>query len=425
MQNFVAPVLQKVRVAVIGVGGRGSAAVERLCHVPGVQVTALCELVEEKAAARQRWMEENGYGKPTLFIGPEAYKRMCDAGICDAIHINTNWTSHAMIALYAMNAGVHAMVEVPGCRTIDEAWELVETAEKRRVNCTLLANCCYGEDEMTLIQMARRQVFDELYHAEGCYLHETRCTPMGQGFLGPDKIFHSLQVLAEHTGAQYPLHALGPVSLALGINRGDQFDYLVSMGSKPYAWHEFARRKFGDDAPVAKVKFAANDFNSTLIHTKVGRTILIRQCNNAPMPYTRVNSLYGFKGTVSTNPLKVSLEETLDTGAGSWMEEEAARTKYGHQLWSLAGEIARKIGGHGGQDYMMDLRWTYCLRNGIPFDTNVYDLAAWSSIIELSERSVRNRSQTLDIPDFTRGAWKTNAPLDDWYTDPSKMGWDE
>lgn len=417
MHGFVAPKLDTIRVAVIGLGGRGTSAAQRLCDVPGVKVTALCELIEERAVAQKNWMVDRGFGDPKIFIGPEAYKELSDSGICDVVHINTPWITHAYIAIYAMKAGVHTMVEVPGCRTIDEAWEMVETAEKMRVHCMLLANCCYDEEAMLMRNMARKRVFDELYHAEGCYLHETRCTWYGQGFLGPDSMFPSLEALVDHTGASYPLHAVGPVSLSLDINRGDAFDYLVSMGSKPYGWHELARRVYGDEAPVSQVQFDSNDFNSMLINTKKGKTILIRQCNNTPMPYERQYKLYGFNGTITACPLRISLEKQINTGAGSWMNEDELaliRSEYGAKLWQQAGEISRQRGGHGGMDYLMDLRWSYCLRNGLPLDTSVYDLAAWSCLIELSEKSVRNRSKSLDIPDFTRGQWQTNQPEPEW-----------
>ncbi|MBP5322754.1 MAG: Gfo/Idh/MocA family oxidoreductase [Bacteroidaceae bacterium] len=419
MHGFVAPKLDTIRVAVIGVGGRGSDAVQRLCAVPGVKVTALCELVEAKAAAQKNWMEQKGYGLPKLFIGPEAYKELSDSGICDVVHINTTWITHAPIAIYAMKAGLHTMVEVPGCRTVDEAWEMVEASEKSRVHCMLLANCCYDEQAILMRNMARKKVFDELYHAEGCYLHETRCTWGGQSYLTAETMFPSMEALIDHTGASYPLHAVGPVSLALNINRGDCFDYLVSMGSKGFGWQEFARRVYGDDAPVAKIHIEANDFNSMLISTKNGKTILIRQCNNCPMPYSRQYTLYGFKGTITANPLQIALEKEINTGA-KWMNEDelaVIRSEYGAKLWQQAGEIARKKGGHGGMDYLMDLRWTYCLRNGLPLDTTVYDLAAWSSLIELSEKSVRNRSQAQTIPDFTRGLWKTTEPCNEWIID--------
>ena len=100
--GFVAPKLERIRVAVIGTGGRGGSAVHRLCRVPGVEVVALCELDEAKAKRHQQLMKKNGFKEPQLFIGPEAYKRLCESGLVDAVHINTNWTSHAEIALYSL-----------------------------------------------------------------------------------------------------------------------------------------------------------------------------------------------------------------------------------------------------------------------------------------------------------------------------------
>ena len=66
-------------------------------------------------------------------------------------------------------------------------------------------------------------------------------------------------------------------------------------------------------------------------------------------------------------------------------------------------ETAKKIGAHGGMDYIMDYRLIYCLRNGLPLDQDVYDAAEWSAIIELSKKSVQKGSKPIPIPDFTRG----------------------
>jgi hypothetical protein len=52
-----------------------------------------------------------------------------------------------------------------------------------------------------------------------------------------------------------------------------------------------------------------------------------------------------------------------------------------------------------------------CLRQGQPTDMNVYDAAALSAVIDASVRSVRKKAAPVDIPDFTRGRWKTLPPL--------------
>jgi hypothetical protein len=103
----------------------------------------------------------------------------------------------------------------------------------------------------------------------------------------------------------------------------------------------------------------------------------------------------------------------LEPNAHSFLrpdELKALLTKYEHPLSRQIGEKAKKVGGHGGMDFIMDYRLIYCLHNGLPLDQDVYDAAAWSSIVHLSEKSVQNKSQSIDVPDFTRGAWKEAEP---------------
>ena len=78
---------------------------------------------------------------------------------------------------------------------------------------------------------------------------------------------------------------------------------------------------------------------------------------------------------------------------------------YEHPITKEVGEKARKVGGHGGMDFIMDYRLIYCLRNGLPLDQDVYDAAEWSCLTELTETSVKNGGAPVEIPDFTRGAW--------------------
>jgi hypothetical protein len=91
-------------------------------------------------------------------------------------------------------------------------------------------------------------------------------------------------------------------------------------------------------------------------------------------------------------------------------EMDILSDEYTPEIVKRVGEMARKVGGHGGMDFIMDWRMIDCLRNGLPLDQNVYDGALWSSIAPLSEWSVANRSQSIDVPDFTGGSWKTNEP---------------
>ena len=87
------------------------------------------------------------------------------------------------------------------------------------------------------------------------------------------------------------------------------------------------------------------------------------------------------------------------------------QNNFDHPLWLQMGDEAKRNGGHGGMDFLMLWRMVYCLRNGQPLDQDVYDAAAWSVITPLSAASVSDRSNSKDIPDFTRGVWKTAKPL--------------
>ena len=56
-------------------------------------------------------------------------------------------------------------------------------------------------------------------------------------------------------------------------------------------------------------------------------------------------------------------------------------------------------------DFIMDYRLFYCLHYGLPLDQDVYDAAEWSSLVELTEVSIKHGSMPVVMPDFTRGEW--------------------
>jgi hypothetical protein len=237
----------------------------------------------------------------------------------------------------------------------------------------------------------------------------------------------------EHCGNAYPTHGIGSIAQILGVNRGDRFDYLVSLESDPSHLATYAAAHFPPDSWKNKVKPVMGDVNTTLIRTANGKSITVVHDVSSPRPYSRINFVSGTKGCFwgypsrpkrGTQNFEVGFEEANGAGVHTFFPREKAeevRVKYRHPLWKKVGEVAKKVGGHGGMDFIMDLRWVYCLRNGLPLDQDVYDLAAWCSICELSDRSVRNRSAAIDVPDFTRGAWRTAAPLPEFDFDMTKL----
>ena len=418
MQGFALKPMKEVRVACIGVGSRGVGAVHRIAMIPGTRVVAIADLFQDRIDNQLKWLKDNGKPAPIKTIaGPEGYKSICEMDEVDVVYNVTPWELHEPIASYAMEHGKVALNEVPGCLSIDECWKLVETSERTKIPCMMLENCCYGEYEMTMFNMVKQGVFGDIVHGEAGYIHDQRALQYGPRhmFSGHTrKPGWALDAYSKHAGNWYPTHGLGPVAKYMDINHSDNFDFLVSLDSKQANFENFGRKMFTDWRKDFKVKMG--DMNLSLIKTKLGRSILLEHDVASPRPYSRLNLISGTRGMAMSYPdFKVALEEkTGDGRTHSYMTPEATeavRQKYRHPFWKVAGKVAKKVGGHGGMDFIMDLRWSYCLQNGLPLDTDVYDLAAWSAMVELTERSVDSGSRPVECPDFTRGAWRTAKPF--------------
>ena len=432
MSTFADKPLKTVRVGVVGLGMRGPGAVHRLAAIPGVEVVALCDLCKIRVGNQQNYLKKHGK-KPAreyyIYDGPctgekdetVGYKALCESDL-DLVYIATPWHLHAPIALYAMEHGKHAAIEVPAAMTLEECWALVETSERTGRHCMQLENCCYGDVEMLALNMARNGVFGEIMHGEGAYIHDLRSLnyldPSHGGYQG----YWRLKWNAAHVGNPYPTHGLVPIMQAMNINRGDRFDYLSCISTNQVGMNAYAKAKFGEDSWKTKLNPKCGDMSTTVMHTVNGKTVMIQHDVTSPRPYSRINLLSGTKGCLVDYPLRIALESKPGAGAHGWGDAGKIRKEYRHPLWKVAGELAKKMGGHGGMDFLMDLRLCYCLQNGLPLDMDVYDLAVSCAVCELSERSALNRGNSVDVPDFTRGAWKTAKPLGIESVDLAKLG---
>ncbi len=403
---FAAPPIETVRVGFVGVGHQGSSHVRNFLRIDGIEIRAVCDIVPEKVERVRQWVVEAGRPAPRGYTrGPDDFRRMCAEEELDLVFTATPWELHAPVCLAAMRAGKHAATEVPMAPTLDELWELVETAERTRRHCVMMENCCYDRTEMMILNMVRQGLFGELLHAECGYLHDLRELKLTDFYEGRWRIRHSIR----RNGDLYPTHGLGPVAQWMNVNRGNQFDYLVSMSSSSRGLDLWAAEHIGPDSPEAARRYALGDVVSTLIRTKAGQTILVTHDTDSPRPYSRRILLQGTRGIVRKYPeQKIHVEGR--SPAHRWEDLEAYRAEFEHPVWKALEERSRGA-GHGGMDFIEDYRLVQCLRTGLPTDMDVYDGAAWSAVSELSERSIADRSRPLDFPDFTRGAWTTRSPL--------------
>ena len=393
-----------VRIAFIGLGSRGNEAVKRYMYIQGVKIVALCDLLPERVDSCQNILTKNNRQPAVQYSGEDGWKKVCERNDIDLIYICTHWQSHATIAVYAMKHGKHVAVEVPAALTIDECWQLVNAAEKNRRHFMMLENCCYDFFEMATLNMAQKGVFGDVIHCEAAYIHDLRSRMFDEknGYWNMWRLKYN----TGHTGDPYPTHGLGPVCQILNIHRGDKMNYLVSVSTNQFGLTEYAKEKFKIDSKYTNTTYKLGDMNTTIIHTEKGKTIMVQHDVTSPRPYSRIHLISGTKGFAEKYPEQ---HIALEPNAHEFLEKEKMDSLlkvYEHPFSKEIGELARKVGGHGGMDFIMDYRLIYCLRNGLPLDEDVYDAAEWSCIVDLSEKSVLNGSVPVKIPDFTRGAWK-------------------
>src|SRR6478672_5118634 len=262
MSGYAAPRLETVRIGFIGLGNRGPGAVERMRHIEGVDIKALCDLRPDKVNAVMKSLEGSVH-HPEVYTGKEdEWKKLCERNDLDLIYIATPWSLHTPMAVYAMKAGKHVCTEVPAAKTIDECWQLVETSESTKKHCMMLENCCYDFFELLTLNMVRQGVFGEILHAEGAYIHDLVDLNFSK------EGYYDMWRLKENfrKGDLYPTHGLGPIAQALNINRGDRMDYLTSTSTDDFTMAQHAKELAKTDdfyKPFADKTYRGN-MNTTL-----------------------------------------------------------------------------------------------------------------------------------------------------------------
>lgn len=391
-----------VRIGMIGIGGRGRSLLRDLLAIDGVQVTALCDLVPDHAAQGAAMVTEAGQAAPAVLDGTEmVWEKLVARDDVDVVYIATPWNWHVPMAVGSMRAGKHAAVEVPAATTLDDCWTLVDVSEKTRRHCVMLENCCYGYNELLVLNLVKAGRLGTLTHGECAYIHDLRALLLSDEGEGLWRRYPHLQL----DGNLYPTHGLGPVANFLGINRGDRFQYLVSMSSLEAGLTEYRDDTLDAADPKRRETYRTGDMNTSLIKTALGRSVMLQHDVVSPRPYSRINMISGTKGTFADYPARIMIEGQPE--GDKWTGLDGYKEEFESPLWKRVGELARKLGGHGGMDFIMNYRLVQCLHEGLVPDMDVYDAAAWSAPGPLSVTSVKQGSKPVEVPDFTRGAWRT------------------
>jgi len=419
MGDFAAPKLDTVRIALIGAGARGTGHAKQLAAIEGTEIVAIADLYEDWVDRSVTNCKEAGNGRHqniARYFGDEnQWKLMLKNEKPDAVIIATNWNNHALMAIESMKQGAHAFVEVPVAVSLPEMWEIIDTSEKTKKHCMMMENVNYGREELLYLNLCRKGMLGELLHAEAAYIHELRFQMEEQERgTGSWRTPH----YAKRNGNLYPTHGLGPVAQYMNLGRTeDQFASLVSFSSPARGRNLYAEKNYPSDHKWNALDYQGGDINTSIIKTHLGRTIMIQWDETSPRPYTRHNLIQGTKGALAGFPTRIAFEGGVPGVTDShhrWAEGEqleAIFEQHEHPMYKRLGALSKKMGGHGGMDFMMLYRIVECLRNGMPLDQNIYEGCLWSAVSPLSELSVAQGGMPQKFPDFTRGSWKQTQSL--------------
>lgn len=392
---------ERLNAAVIGLGSRGhSIAKDAILPQDDVSIVAVCDKYQDRIDATIKEITDKGKPAP---IGTTNYHEIINMPNVDIVFILTSWENHINIACECMEAGKFSAMEVGGAYSIDDCWKLVHTYEKTGVECMLLENCCYGRDEMLVLNMVREGIFGEVVHCQGGYRHDLR----DEISFGRENRHYRFRNYLNRNGENYPTHELGPIANVLDINRGNRMISLVSVASKGVGLHEYLLREKGADHDATSMSFAQGDVITTIIKCARGETITIVLDTTLPRPYSRGFHVQGTKAMYEEDNKSLFIDGEHNKfdfdWKGHWDNVKEYYEKYDHPVWKQYIQDGIK-GGHDGMDWLVYRAAINAAKNGTTPPIDVYDAAAWMSITCLSENSIAT-GNSVPIPDFTNGMW--------------------
>ncbi len=395
--------IQPVKVGVVGTGNRGTSHVNNLLTIEGVEITAVCDLFEDRASNASGICRKAGRKSPAVYSGNrEKYREMLGREKLDAVIIATYWDSHAAIALEALKNGTRPGIEVPASLTVDDTWNLVETSEKTGIPCMMLENWSFRQDNLALLNMKRLGMLGDIVHCHCAHSHDCIDHWFFDSKTGEQR--WPAEYLLKYNRDQYPTHAVGPVVSWLDINRGDIFTEIVSTASASKGINAYFKRRFGENHPNANLNYKQGDIVTSVLKTKMGKTLVINYDMQLPRPYSNRWMLQGTRGVYYEEKSAIYIVD-VSPQYHEWEQWKPYEQKFNHKWWQ--GDYAAL--SHGGTDFVMLSQFIGSVKAKGPAPLDVYDSAVMTAIVELSGISIANNAPVA-FPDFTKGKWETNKP---------------
>ncbi len=395
---------KNIKIGFIGVGNRGRSLLNEILTLDWVEVPAICDINPEALAASQEIIMKHGGKKATEYGKDELdYKKLVERDDLDAVMIATYWQSHTPMAVDAMKAGKYVGVEVPAALSVDECWQLVHTSEETGMPCMMMENWSFRQDNLAVLNMIREGMFGDIVHCHCAHSHDCIDHWFFDKTTGKD--LWPAEFLLKYNRDQYPTHGLGPVLSWMDIPCGDTFDQITSMSTDSKGINAMFTDRFGENHPSALRKYAQGDIVTSMIRTKMGKSIVVNYDMQLPRPYDNRWTIQGTHGIYNEQRTSVYLKDKSPE-YHQWEPFAPYQETFNHKFW----KSGYQGGGHGGVDLIELGYFAEAVRDQKQTPIDVYESVLMSCVVGLSGESIAKGSQPVEVPDFTRGKWKTRKP---------------
>ena len=154
----------KVRLAVIGVNGRGWNHVESVMKLPDAEITMLCD-VDDAVLERRATQFQRTYGKTVKT--ERDMRKVFENKEIDAVTVATPNHWHALATIWACQAGKDVYVEKPGSHNVFEGRKMVEAAQKYQRIVQHGVQLRSSEAIREGVDLLRKGVIGNVYMARG------------------------------------------------------------------------------------------------------------------------------------------------------------------------------------------------------------------------------------------------------------------
>lgn len=402
----------RIKLGIIGLGQRGAGMLSNPI-IPmkkdGVDVVAVCDLLEDRVEKAVRLLVDSGVEKP---FATTDYREVLALEELDAVYIAVSWEAHVEVTVAAMKAGKYVGLEAGGAYSIDDCYKLIHTYEETGTELMFLENCCYGKRELMALNMVRQGVFGDVMHCNGAYCHDLR----EEITTGLENRHYRLRNYIHRNCENYPTHEIGPIAKLLDINNGNRFLTLSSFASSAKGLHSYAVKTKGAEHPLSNVDFAQGDVVTTVLTCAGGQTVCITLETTLPRAYSRRFEVHGTKGVYMEDNDSIFLDGSEEHRKNEWIwkpmwgNAEQYEEEYLHPLWKEGGATDD---AHGGIDRLEFEAFLEAVKTDSHPPIDVYDAATYMCITVLSENSIAMGGAPVAFPDFTAGKWTERTDIAD------------